>query len=176
MRMAYFAPVLSLLPLFFCGRKEASRELSFEWKILIWIGHCNFSSITKISFSLSATVDIVKPLVKHQKSRSLSKRRSWYWVYPIQHPGSVTADWQQKKSNLHYTLLRYYYYTITYYTFRDIRSYASQTFKENWKKKPTMLLVLWVSFFCLLRSGPKLNKACRMIWGRENYLFQAKWN
>ena len=142
MKMAYFAPILSLLHLFFGERKEASRKLSFEWKILIWIGHCNFSSITKISFSLSATVDIVKPLVKHQKSRSLSKRRSWYWVYPIQHPGSVTADWQQKKSNLHYTLLRYYYYTITYYTFRDIRSCASQTFKENWKKKPTMLLVL----------------------------------
>ena len=39
MRMAYFAPILSLLHLFFGGRKEASRKLSFEWKILIWIGH-----------------------------------------------------------------------------------------------------------------------------------------
>ena len=39
MRMAYLVPILSLLPLFFGGRKEASRKLSFEWKILIWIGH-----------------------------------------------------------------------------------------------------------------------------------------
>ena len=35
-----FAPIHSLLLLFFGGRKEASRKkLSFEWKILIWIGH-----------------------------------------------------------------------------------------------------------------------------------------
>ena len=39
MRMAYFAPNLPLLHLYFGGRKEASRKLSFEWKILIWIGH-----------------------------------------------------------------------------------------------------------------------------------------
>ena len=31
MRMAYFAPILFLLPLFFGGRKEANRKLSFEW-------------------------------------------------------------------------------------------------------------------------------------------------
>ena len=37
--MAYFAPILSLLPLLLGGRKEASVKLSFEWKILIWIGH-----------------------------------------------------------------------------------------------------------------------------------------
>ena len=39
MRMAYFAPILSLLPFYFGGRKEASRKLSLEWKTLIWIGH-----------------------------------------------------------------------------------------------------------------------------------------
>ena len=33
MRMSYFAPNLSLLHLFFGGRKEASRKLSFEWNI-----------------------------------------------------------------------------------------------------------------------------------------------
>ena len=31
---------LSVFPLF-GGRKEPSRNLSFEWKILIWIGHCS---------------------------------------------------------------------------------------------------------------------------------------
>ena len=39
MRIAYFAPIPSLLHIFFGGRKEASRKLSFEWKIIIWIGH-----------------------------------------------------------------------------------------------------------------------------------------
>ena len=34
MRMAYFAPNLPLLHLFFGGRKEASMNLSFKW-----IGH-----------------------------------------------------------------------------------------------------------------------------------------
>jgi len=35
MRMAYFAPNLSLLHLFFGARKEASRKLSCDLKILI---------------------------------------------------------------------------------------------------------------------------------------------
>ena len=51
MRMAYFAPILSLLPLFFGGRKETSRRLSFEWKILIWIGHYSIFVIQSIQIS-----------------------------------------------------------------------------------------------------------------------------
>ena len=39
MRITYFAPILSLWPFFLVGRKEPSSLLSFEWKILIWIGH-----------------------------------------------------------------------------------------------------------------------------------------
>ena len=54
--MAYFAPILSLLPLFFGGRKEASRKLSFEWKILIWIGH--YSTLEQcISYQVLTQVD-----------------------------------------------------------------------------------------------------------------------
>ena len=37
--MAYFAAILSLLPLVFGRRNEASRKLSVEWKIIISIGH-----------------------------------------------------------------------------------------------------------------------------------------
>ena len=37
MRMAYISHPSSLLPLSFGGRKEASRTLSFVWKILIWV-------------------------------------------------------------------------------------------------------------------------------------------
>ena len=47
-RMAYLAPNLPLLHLFFGVRKEASRKLSFGWKILIWIGH--YSRFIILSF------------------------------------------------------------------------------------------------------------------------------
>ena len=42
-----------LLPLFIGGRKEASRKLSFEWKILIWIGHESCHTTVQVPTSTS---------------------------------------------------------------------------------------------------------------------------
>ena len=49
----YFAPNLPLWHLFFGRRKEASRKLSFEWQILIWIGHYSTLLLTKTIYDFS---------------------------------------------------------------------------------------------------------------------------
>ena len=78
LQMAYFAPmaVLSQLPLFFGGRKEASRKLSFEWTIFILIGH--YSSSKPNQFPTTDLCDIATKFFPNRLTHLLTQNiRFW---------------------------------------------------------------------------------------------------